>query len=147
MKNKETLEDYVLDSDEHNNLKSDDGTYLNFHRQSELLLKGAKLGSEWQQKQEQSNENSWFNEYQEVENYIIKRIGNKFLEATPDKYKTASEATIALLESNWQKEKSYSEEDLREAFRQGEQNISYSEIYGLDSELTEQQWFEKFYKI
>jgi len=58
MKNKETLEDYVLDSDEHNNLKSDDGTYLNFHRQSELLLKGAKLGSEWQQKQEQNNENS-----------------------------------------------------------------------------------------
>ena len=47
----ETLEDYVLDSDEHNNLKSDDGTYLNFHRQSELLLKGAKLGSEWQQEQ------------------------------------------------------------------------------------------------
>ena len=37
MKNKETLEDYVLNSDEHNNLKSDDGTYLNFHRQSELL--------------------------------------------------------------------------------------------------------------
>ena len=72
----ETLEDYVLDSDEHNNLKSDDGTYLNFHRQSELLLKGAKLGSEWQQKQEQSNENSWFNEYQKVEDYIIKRIGD-----------------------------------------------------------------------
>lgn len=48
---KDTLEDYVLDSDEHNNLKSDDDTYLNFHRQSELLLKGAKLGSEWQQEQ------------------------------------------------------------------------------------------------
>ena len=112
MKNKETLEDYVLDSDEHNNLKSDDGTYLNFHRQSELLLKGAKLGSEWQQKQEQNNENSWFNEYQEVENYIIKRIGNKFLEATPDKYKTASEATIALLENNWKKERMYSEEEV-----------------------------------
>ena len=95
MKNKETLEDYVLDSDEHNNLKSDDGTYLNFHRQSELLLKGAKLGSEWQQEQ------------------------NKNL---------------------------YSEEDLREAFRQGEQNISYSETYGLDSKLTEQEWFEKFKK-
>ena len=117
MKNKETLEDYVLDSDEHNNLKSDDGTYLNFHRQSELLLKGAKLGSEWQQKQEQNNENSWFNEYQEVENYIIKRIGNKFLEATPEKYKTAGEATIALLENNWKQEQDknlYSEEDMIE---------------------------------
>ena len=47
----ETLEDYVLDSDEHNNLKSSDGTYLNFYRQSELLLKGAKLGAKWQQEQ------------------------------------------------------------------------------------------------
>ena len=115
MKNKETLEDYVLDSDEHNNLKSDDYTYLNFHRQSELLLKGAKLGSEWQQKQEQSNENSWFNEYQKVEDYIIKRIGDKFLEASPEKYNTASEATIALLENNWKQEQDknlYSEEDL-----------------------------------
>ena len=112
MKNKETLEDYVLDSDEHNNLKSSDGTYLNFHRQSELLLKGAKLGSEWQQKQEQSNENSWFNEYQKVEDYIIKRIGDKFLEAYPEKYNTASEATIALLENNWKKENMYSEEEV-----------------------------------
>ena len=40
----------------------------------------------------------------------------------------------------------YSEEDLREAFRQGEQNISYSEIYGLDSKLTEQEWFEQYKK-
>ena len=55
-----------------------------------------------------------------------------------------------ILGAKWQQEqnkKLYSEEDLREAFRQGEQNISYSEIYGLDSELTEQQWFEKFDKI
>ena len=50
----ETLEDYVLDSDEHNNLKSSDGTYLNFHRQSELLLKGAKLGAKWQQEQDKN---------------------------------------------------------------------------------------------
>ena len=120
MKNKETLEDYVLDSDEHNNLKSDDGTYLNFHRQSELLLKGAKLGSEWQQKQEQNNENSWFNEYQEVENYIIKRIGDKFLKATPDKYKTASEATIALLEDNWEQDENIYTEN---------QEKMYSEVF------------------
>ena len=76
---------------------------------------GFILGAKWQQEQEQNNENSWFNEYQEVENYIIKRIDNKFLEATPDKYKTASEATIALLENNWQQEQNknlYSEEDL-----------------------------------
>ncbi len=112
----------------------------------EFIRMAVNFGAKWQQEQEQSNENSWFNEYQEVENYIIKRIGNKFLEATPDKYKTASEATIALLENNWKKENMYSEEDLREAFRQGEQNINYSEIYGLDSKLTEQEWFEKLKK-
>ena len=75
-------------------------------------IEGFIEGAKWQQEQEQSNENSWFNEYQEVENYIIKRIGNKFLEATPDKYKTASEATIALLENNWKKERMYSEDDM-----------------------------------
>ena len=51
--------------------------------------------------------------------------------------------------AKWQQkqdENLYSEEDLREAFRQGEQNISYSETYGLDSNLTEQQWFEQFKK-
>ena len=51
--------------------------------------------------------------------------------------------------AKWQQEqdeKLYNEEDLREAFRQGEQNINYSEIYGLDSKLTEQEWFEKFKK-
>ena len=76
------------------------------------FIKGSKFGAKWQKEQEQNNENSWFNEYQEVENYIIKRIGNKFLEATPDKYKTASEATIALLENNWKKENMYSEDDM-----------------------------------
>ena len=51
--------------------------------------------------------------------------------------------------AKWQQEqdkKLYNEEDLREAFRQGEQNINYSEIYGLDSKLTEQEWFEKLKK-
>ena len=77
-----------------------------------IFKQGFIDGAKWQQKQEQSNGNSWFDEYQEVENYIIKRIGNKFLEATPDKYKTASEATIALLENNWKKENMYSEEEV-----------------------------------
>ena len=79
------------------------------------FVKGSKFGAKWQQEQEQSNENSWFNEYQKVEDYIIKRIGDKFLEASPEKYNTASEATIALLENNWKQEQDknlYSEEDL-----------------------------------
>ena len=46
----------------------------------------------------------------------------------------------------WQQERSYSEEDLREAFRQGQDNMDYSEIYGWDSKLTEQEWFEQFKK-
>ena len=67
----ETLEDYVLDSDEHNNLKSSDGTYLNFHRQSELLLKGAKLGAKWQQEKMYSEEDmimfaDFFHNYKEL---------------------------------------------------------------------------------
>jgi hypothetical protein len=43
-------------------------------------------------------------------------------------------------------ERMYSEEDLREAFRQGQDNVEYSEMYGFDSKLTEQEWFEQFKK-
>ena len=46
----------------------------------------------------------------------------------------------------WQQERMYSEEDLRQAFRDGQENINYSETYGLDSKLTEQEWFEKLKK-
>ena len=73
---------------------------------------GITTGAKWQQEQEQNNENSWFNQYQEVEDYIIKRIGDRFLDATPEKYNTSSEATIALLENNWQQERMYSEEEV-----------------------------------
>ena len=111
--------------------------------QANRMLKCVEFGAKWQQEQEQSNENSWFNEYQEVENYIIKRIGNKFLEATPDKYKTASEATIALLENNWQQEKSYSEEDLHNAFYNGW--IYRGDNYTFPK--AKKEWIEKFYKI
>jgi hypothetical protein len=40
----------------------------------------------------------------------------------------------------------YSEDDLKEAFRQGQSNMHYSDNFGLDSTLTEQQWFEQFKK-
>ena len=104
---------------------------------------GFILGAKWQQKQEQSNENSWFNEYQEVENYIIKSIGNKFLEATPDKYKTASEATIALLENNWQQERMYSEKESIQKI------IDYVDFqFNTNGELNSEikKWFNKFKK-
>ena len=96
-------------------------------------------GAKWQQEQEQSNENSWFNEYQEVEDYIIKRIGDKFLEATPEKYKTASEATIALLENNWQKEQDknlYSEEEVLRIITECKSYLSFGD------EFNEVEWFE-----
>ena len=56
--------------------------------------------------------------------------------------------------ANWQAERMYSEEDLREAFRQGMENLDpdfpenmdYSEMYGWSSKLTEQEWFEQFKK-
>ena len=48
--------------------------------------------------------------------------------------------------AKWQQEKMYSEEDLRQAFQDGQDNMDYSEIYGLDSKLTEGEWFEKFKK-
>ena len=40
----------------------------------------------------------------------------------------------------------YSEEDLRQAFRDGQSNMHYSDNFGIDSSLTEQQWFENFKK-
>ena len=48
--------------------------------------------------------------------------------------------------AKWQQERMYSEEDLREAFRQGKENMDYSDTYGWTSKLTEQEWFEQFKK-
>ena len=81
----------------------------------EELDNSFKAGAKWQQEQD----SNWFNEYQEVENYIINKIGDKFLKSTPEKYKTASQATIALLKDNWQQERSYSEEDMLNASKYG----------------------------
>jgi hypothetical protein len=58
-----------------------------------------------------------------------------------------SELIEQALEMEKQKiEKMYSEEKLRQAFRDGQSNMHYSDNYGLDSSLTEQQWFEQFKK-
>ena len=48
--------------------------------------------------------------------------------------------------AKWQQQNSYSEEDLREAFKQGQDNMDYSNMYGWDTKLTEQEWFEQFKK-
>lgn len=108
-----------------------------FETEKRCFIAGAK----WQQEQEQNNENSWFNEYQEVEDYIIERIGNKFLEATPEKYNTASEATIALLESNWQQERMYSEEEVIDLLQEVDDLESR-----LEGKIAIRKWFEQFKK-
>jgi len=48
--------------------------------------------------------------------------------------------------AKWQQERMYSEEDLREAFRQGENNVGYNSKYGYTFKSTEKEWFEQFKK-
>ena len=133
----ETLEEAAINYlDRTYNLSYERTTWQKLHEKT--FIAGAK----WQQEQEQSNENSWFNEYQEVENYIIKRIGNKFLEATPEKYNTASEATIALLKNNWQQEKSYSEEEVYTLLNDALWDLSKM---GYNQKKLD-EWFEQFKK-
>jgi len=45
-----------------------------------------------------------------------------------------------------QSEKMYSKEDLTQAFKDGENNMKYSEMDGWFRKLTEQQWFQQFKK-
>lgn len=40
----------------------------------------------------------------------------------------------------------YSEEDLKKAFQDGQDNMDYSEMYGWSSKLTEEEWFKKHKK-
>jgi hypothetical protein len=42
-----------------------------------------------------------------------------------------------------QAERMYSEEEVRKAFLDGQENIDYSEICGWSSKLTEQEWFDQ----
>jgi hypothetical protein len=50
-------------------------------------------------------------------------------------------------DAKYQAERMYSEEDLREAFRQGENNVGYNSKYGYIFKLTEKEWFEQFSKL
>jgi hypothetical protein len=49
--------------------------------------------------------------------------------------------------AKWQQEqdkKLYSEEDMKKAFEDGQENMDYSEMYGWSSKLTTEEWFEQF---
>jgi hypothetical protein len=48
--------------------------------------------------------------------------------------------------AKWQQEQDknkYSEEDMKEAFNQGQENIDYHEIHGFSAKLTTNEWFEQ----
>lgn len=47
---------------------------------------------------------------------------------------------------DWQAERMYSENDLRQAFKDGQNNASFSDMHGFTRDLTEEQWFEQFKK-
>lgn len=81
---------------------------------------------------------------QETVEDSAKRYSNMFF---GDRNDVIDARNFAYIEgAEWQRERSYSEGDLREAFRNGQENMNYSEMHGLDSDLTEQQWFEQFKK-
>ena len=114
----------------------------------EILLICEKWDKKWGEENQKDT-------LEQVAERIVLETYNEAFSKFPRGGKVSNEAltdSLVLffrLGSEWQQEQSknlYSEEDLREAFRQGEQNISYSETYGLDSKLTEQEWFEQFKK-
>jgi len=63
-----------------------------------------------------------------------------------DKENVYDYLTIEQLPDDIKNERMYSEEEVREAFRQGQDNMDYSEMYGWSSKLTEQEWFENIKK-
>ena len=114
----------------------------------EILLICEKWDKKWGEENQKDT-------LEQVAERIVLETYNEAFSKFPRGGKVSNEAltdSLVLffrLGAEWQLEQSknlYSEEDLREAFRQGEQNISYSETYGLDSKLTEQEWFEQFKK-
>ena len=114
----------------------------------EILLICEKWDKKWGEENQKDT-------LEQVAERIVLETYNEAFSKFPRGGKVSNEAltdSLVLffrLGSEWQQEQNknlYSEEDLREAFRQGEQNISYSETYGLDSKLTEQEWFEQFKK-
>ena len=145
MKNKETLEEAA---EKYANKKGDIPTTK---LEDAIFKQGFIDGAKWQQEQEQDNENSWFNQYQEVEDYIIERIGDKFLDATPEKYNTASEATIALLEDNWEQDKnSYIEEQVKmlmfDFYYDMSHKMNVPKNLISENATNVDEWFEQFKK-
>jgi len=47
---------------------------------------------------------------------------------------------------DFRRQRSYSEEDMKQAFEDGQENMDYSEMYGWSSKLTTEKWFEQYKK-
>jgi hypothetical protein len=90
-------------------------------------------------KQECLHQESRFRDYYKDGCYKCWECGKIVVEEPKQEKLTYTEAVK-------KEERRYSEEDLREAFRQGQDNMDYSDTYGWDSKLTEQEWFEQFKK-
>lgn len=86
--------------------------------------------------------------YEEPKQYTFKEVKPKDIQRIIAST-NAQTASIEILQlfSQWQAQRMYSEEDIREAFRQGQDNMDYSDTYGWTSKLTEQEWFEQFKKV
>jgi hypothetical protein len=88
----------------------------------------------------------WSDEVKSYTKYDVLKFGAKWQAEQlykDDAIQTLEKGLALLLKKQ---ERMYSEEDLRQAFRDGQSNMHYSDIFGLDSSLTEQQWFEQFKK-
>ena len=48
--------------------------------------------------------------------------------------------------ATWKAERMYSEEDIRKAFNDGQDNLDHNPIEGWYAKLTESEWFEQFKK-
>lgn len=143
----ETLEEFILDSSKHNNLVSVDSSYANFHNQSDLLIKGAKLGAKWQQ--EQIIKSSHIDEVIE----FIETFGNGTSQLNKtltinDIYELLKELSLKQEKQQfvsdifregikWQQERSYSEEDMKKAFNSSSL-INMLDIYDSFKKFIEQ---------
>lgn len=98
-----------------------------------------KAGVKWQQEQD----SYWFNQYQKLEDYIISKIGEKFLDANLEHYKTASEATISLLKDNM-----YTEEEVYEIMQKLRLQLKSGVLKWQDDfEFDLKSWFNELKKI
>jgi hypothetical protein len=72
------------------------------------------------------------------------------LEESSEKYENKDQHQRSKLDfiegAKWMQERMYSEEEVRRAFQDGQDNMNHSEMYGWSSKLTEQEWFNQFKK-